>query len=296
MIYSMTGYGTGIVRREGIAAAVEIRTINHRFLDLHVRLGREYSFLEQEVSQIVRSLLRRGRVDMTVTIQAETPGQFQLNVEAAKEYAAAAVRLRDELGLSEEIDLKTLLALPGVLQNREAAVFEETAIDPNLTDAVMEAVRRALESVLRMRIKEGGILETAMRKYLESIAEKNRSIGALSEKATAEYRQKLEDRLSRLLPQSSAVDPQRLAQEVALLAEKADISEEIARMESHLEQFTGLLESGAESGKKMDFLLQEMHREVNTMLSKTGDFEITRLGIAIKADVEKLREQVQNVE
>jgi uncharacterized protein (TIGR00255 family) len=295
MIVSMTGYGIASLQQDGFAVTVEIRTVNHRFLDLHVRLAREYGFLEGEISQYVRNHLRRGRVDVSVNIQAPTPHECLINIDMVRSYMAAAARLRTEFDLDESLDLKALLQLPGVLQGPAQLVPEQKEAGAELREFVMTAMRQGLETVQEMRRREGQVLETETRAYLDAIRCKVAAMRAQIPAAHIEYRQRLEERLKCLLPQV-APDPQRLAQEVALLAEKSDISEEVTRLESHIEQYAGVLDDGREAGKKMDFLLQEMHREVNTVLSKTGNLEVTRGGIAIKTDIEKLREQVQNVE
>lgn len=295
MIQSMTGYGTVALQKEGATVAVEVRTGNHRFLDLHVRLAREYGFLETEISQLVRDTLRRGRVDVAVTIQASVPSECLINAGTARSYVEAAAKLRDEFQLQDALDLKTLIALPGVIQNQNTFTFEEPNSGSEIRSFVLAGVRQALDTVLNMRLREGQALDSDIKGYLRSIREKVAAIRVLMPAVLVEYRERLEERLKYLIPQV-APDPQRLAQEVALLAEKSDISEEITRLDSHLDQYAGILEDGREAGKKMDFLLQEMHREINTVLSKTGHLEVTRLGISVKADIEKLREQVQNVE
>ncbi len=295
MILSMTGFGTASLQKEGTSAVVEIRTGNHRFLDLHIRLAREYAFLEPEIAQTVRRLLLRGRIDVHVGVQAEVPANCLVNVETARSYVEAAEKLKQELQLDGSLNLNTLLVLPGVAQNQNSSIRDQASAGSELRDFVLEAVRQALETVCDMRRREGQALESAMRGCLRDIREKVASVHRHIPSVSIEYKERLEERLKVLFPQS-APDPQRLAQEVALLAERSDISEEITRLESHTDQFSGLLDDGREVGKKMDFLLQEMHREVNTVLSKTGHLEVTRLGIAMKADIEKLREQAQNVE
>ncbi len=295
MIQSLTGYGTVSLQKDGATVAVEVRTGNHRFLDLHVRLAREYGFLETEISQVVRNALRRGRVDVSVSIQAAVPAECLINVNAARSYLEAAARLRDELHVEGSLDLPSLIALPGVLQTQN--MFSPTQADAGeeLRTLVLDGVRQALDIVLQMRRQEGQVLGLEMNGYLHAIRDRVAAVRALVPSVLVEYRERLEERLKYLLPQVT-IDPQRMAQEVALLAEKSDISEELTRLESHLDQYAGVLQDGKEAGKRMDFLLQEMHREVNTILSKTGNLEVTRQGIAIKADIEKLREQAQNVE
>lgn len=294
MIQSMTGYGTGSAQREGLSVTVEARTVNHRFLDMHVRVPREHAYLENEVQQIVRGALGRGRVDLTVTVRQEAPPDFVLNPAAVRAYLDAAAKIRDEFKFADSLDLKTLFGLPGVLINRENGEAR-TGSEQDVLGAVLESVRQAMDALVRMRAQEGQALRDDMTRHLQAMREKAGEIKTHAPAAVKEYGRKLQERLAQLLPQNG-VDPQRVAQEVALMADRSDISEEIARMDSHLEQYAEIMRSGAQAGKKLDFLLQEMQREVNTILSKASHLEITRLGIALKSDIEKLREQAQNVE
>jgi len=291
MILSMTGYGSGSAQKDDLSVSVEIRTVNHRFLDLHIRLSREYLFLEGEIQQLVRSALDRGRVEVNTTIQNTSSAAFLVNSNLVRGYMDAADKLKQEFNLSDSLELKSILSLPGVLQNRDM-VSDNTAI---ISELVNRSTKAALEGVLQMRRKEGEALRNDMLKNLAAAEESSRNIQHLSSNSAAEYMQKLRDRLSQLLPQGG-IDPQRFAQEAALLAEKCDISEEVARLKSHVEQYYSLMDGKEKAGKKLDFLLQELQREANTILSKSGNLEVSRNAIAIKADIEKLREQVQNVE
>jgi uncharacterized protein (TIGR00255 family) len=187
--------------------------------------------------------------------------------------------------------MRVLLTLPGVLQTNDL-VSADAAVLPEL---VKQSMQDALEGVVKMRRQEGAALRADMLQNLAAIATSAEEIHELSKNSSAEYLQKLQDRLAQLLPQGG-IDPQRLAQEAALIADKCDIAEEVARMRSHIEQYHTLIEAKEKTGKKLDFLLQEMQREANTILSKSGNLEVTHRGISIKTDVEKLREQVQNVE
>jgi uncharacterized protein (TIGR00255 family) len=294
MILSMTGFGTASVQRDNTSATVEVRTVNHRFLDIHVRLGREFGFLENDIQQYVRGKISRGRVDVNVTIRAEEQAAVLFDAALARNYYEASERLRNELQLQGSVDIRTLLTLPGIIKDRESAGSNEGRLK-QAREAALESLEQSIQGVLEMREQEGRALQDDMLRHLAEIAQKNRQIQGLVPKTVEEYKSKLEERLSQLLP-PKMVDPQRLAQEAAILAERSDISEETARLSSHLDQYHSLLKEGKEIGKKLDFLLQEMQREINTILSKTGNLEITRMGIGAKADIEKLREQVQNVE
>jgi uncharacterized protein (TIGR00255 family) len=273
--------------------AAEVRTVNHRFLDLHIRLPREYASLEGDVQQAVRSAIRRGRVDVTITIHAPSVPRFTLNLPVAREYIGAADRLGKEFGIPGSLDLRSLLTLPGVLQPLESDPGP-AAVPPELVSAVVDCVRDALKGVVRMRVQEGDSLKSDMLQHLGSIRKKAGRIRTASDSVVDEYRKRIETRLTSLLGQGM-VDQQRLAQEVAIMAEKSDISEEATRLESHVDQFR-ILADGDEVGKQMDFLLQEMQREANTILSKSAGLEVAHMGIALKSDIERLREQAQNVE
>jgi uncharacterized protein (TIGR00255 family) len=295
MVRSMTGYGTGSCQTDDLSVVVEARAVNHRFFDLHLRIPREYLFLEPEVQQLVRGLVRRGRLEVNVGIQTSRRGDSLVDVEAARAYMEAAARLREELHVDDSLDLRTLLSLPGVVYNRDSRSLPPVEANAAAGELVMQSVRQALEGVIRMRELEGEALRRDLGQQLEGIAQNAKQIRALAPQTVIDYRQRLTARLAQIVPQNG-IDPQRLAEEVALVAERCDVSEELTRLESHLDQFSDWMTSSNEVGKRMDFLLQEMQREANTILSKTTHLEITRAGVAIKADIEKLREQVQNVE
>ena len=292
MILSMTGYGTGSAQRENTVVSVEIKTVNHRFLDFHVRIAREYQFLEGEIQQLIRGALDRGRVDVSVTLQNSASAAFEINSSLLKGYLEAAGKLKDEFHFQDSLDLKTILRLPGIIQVKEAVQTEPAG---TVSELVGSSVREALDGVLRMRRQEGDALRADMKKNLACVEESAECIRERSVNLAADHLQKLRDRLSQLVAQGD-MDPQRLAQEAALIADKSDISEEIARLKSHIEQYRFLMDAKEKAGKKLDFLLQELQREANTILSKSGDLEVSRHAIAIKTDIEKLREQVQNVE
>lgn len=292
MILSMTGYGSGSAQKDGLTVSIEIRTVNHRFLDLHVRLPREYLFVEGDIQQQVRTCLDRGRVEVSATIQNTASTPLVINANLVKGYFAAADRLKAEYSLDESLDLKTILSLPGVLQSRDTLQAEDAGAASEL---MKECLQTALAGVLTMRKNEGGALQAEMTRFLSLIEQSTKRIQELSLNSAQEELERLRARISQLLTQGG-IDPQRLAQEAALLADKSDISEEVARLGSHIEQFLRLMGGEEKAGKKLDFLLQEMQREANTILSKSGNIEISRNAIAIKADIEKLREQVQNVE
>ncbi len=291
---SMTGYGAARGECGGTTVAVEVRTVNHRFLDLHVRLPREYLSLETRVHQVIRRLVRRGRVDVTVSIESETPPDFSLNVPAARKCFEAATKLCEELGLPDRLDLRTLVSMPGVMANNHGSRTSPEGVPEELASAVMGFVGDALGRVGQMRLQEGRALETELLRQLDGLMKNVDELRVLAGTVARDFGDKLSEKLAKALGPGQ-VDPQRLAQEVALMAEKSDYAEELARLESHAVQFRELLDA-EEVGKRMDFLLQEMHRETNTILSKSNSLEVAQRGLAVKACVEKMREQVQNIE
>ena len=206
----------------------------------------------------------------------------------------AAEKLQKDYSIEGSLDMRTALNLPGILQNQESI---PDGMTDTLSGMAKSCMQSALEGVIQMRRQEGKQLQADMTRYLKNIGESVNRIKALSEKAAAETLQKLLDRISQLIPQAGVpIDPQRLAQEAALIVDKADITEEVTRLKSHVEQYRLLMDSNEKAGKKLDFLLQEFQRETNTILSKSGNLEIAKIAISIKTDIEKLREQVQNVE
>jgi len=307
MILSMTGYGTGTAKDDFLTVAVEIRTVNHRFLDLHIRVPREYQFLENESASLLRGAITRGRVDVGVTVTNPAESAFQIDYDLAHRYMAAANKLNVEYaqlygdpGKTPAPDMARLLSLPGVLRNDDENALERAGeAAEKIVKLMRESLQSALESVLDMRRREGEALKNDMLANLAAIENNADEIRKISQNAPEEYFEKLRVKLDRLLSHSGhqgALDPQRLAGEAAILADKCDISEELARMASHIEQYRALIAADEKTGKKLDFLLQEMLREANTILSKSDNLEITHRGISIKTDIEKLREQVQNVE
>ena len=293
----MTGYAQSRAEEDGLAVRVSIRSVNHRFLDLHVRLPEGWEPLEPRLRQRVRQRVRRGHVDVAVRIEPLGPMAVQLNHALAAAYARAAQELSAEFATSPSIDFVALLRLPGVVTGAGVPSDEEVERAAGMAERCLDD---ALARLDEMRFAEGASLAAEMRGRLRNIAERAKEIEKLAAVLRPEYARRLNERLAELLG-NTAIEPGRLAQEAALLAERSDVTEEVARLRSHLQQFDALLESDPEAGKKLDFLLQEMQRESNTMLSKTPGVEgqglaITDLALEVKAEVERLREQMQNVE
>ena len=293
----MTGYAQARGEENGWALRVSLRSVNHRFLDLHLRLPEGCEVFEPQIRQRLRERVRRGHVDVTVQLEAAGAAAVSINREVATAYLEAARALQQQFGMKAEPDLAALLRLPGVVAPPSVAGEEDQAL---LGALLVKCLDEALARLEQMRESEGSHLAEEMAGRLASIREHSARIAALAEQARPAYARRLETRLKELLGETP-LDAARVAQEAALVAERGDITEEVTRMGSHVEQFEKLLRGAGEVGKKLDFLLQEMQREANTMLSKTPGVEaeglgITGLALEVKAEVEKLREQAQNVE
>ncbi|MDY0190438.1 MAG: YicC/YloC family endoribonuclease [Desulfuromonas sp.] len=292
MIKSMTGYGKGEFVGDDATYSVEIKTVNHRYADVGVKLPRALMFMESELKKQVAQRLTRGKIDLFVS--RETAAQTQLipvvNEALAGEYAKLFRNMSAQFNLGSEIPLSLLAAQKDVIQLREADIDEE-AVRGSLTQALSLAV----DAVEKMRAQEGAALQLDLQQRVDAIEQMLKEIAARAPQVVLEWQQKLNIRIERL-QDGIELDPQRLAQEVALVADRCDISEELVRFDSHLAQFRQLFSAEDAVGRQMDFLLQELNRETNTMGSKSNDAELTRQVVAIKAELEKIREQVQNIE
>ena len=300
MLRSMTGYAAASRRTDTMAVTVTVKSVNHRFLDLRLKLPAELEPLEPKVRRLVRDRVRRGHLE--VTMVPERDGAVAVHIERALvgAYLESYNRLRSEFGLSAEPDLNSILKVPGVVSYVPA--LPASAEAQQMESLVLETLSEALERLDAMRAEEGQNIAGEMSVRLEEIGGATEEIERLRTGAERVCLERLRERLAELL--ADQLPPERLAQEAALLAERSDVSEELLRLKSHLQQFQTLLGSpqeAGEAGKRLDFLLQEMNRESNTMLAKTSGLgeaglRITGLGLRVKAEIEKLREQVQNLQ
>jgi uncharacterized protein (TIGR00255 family) len=293
---SMTGYAQARVEQNGWAVQLSLRSVNHRFLDVRIRMPEGWEALESEIRQLTREKIRRGHLDVTLQVDAAKGNLVTIHKDVAAAYLEAAKALGQQFGVKADPDLAAILRLPGVAS---AGAPAEEEIE-KLGALVQQCLTQAIERLDQMRQVEGKTLGEELSRRLALLAEHAKQIEVLSERARPAYAKRLDARLRELLG-GLAVDPGRLAQEAAFAAERSDATEELARLRSHVQQFRGQLETGGETGKKLDFLLQEMQRETNTLLSKangidTEGLEITQLGLEMKSEIEKLREQVQNIE
>ncbi len=286
----MTGFGQAALSVEEVGVAVEIRTVNSRYLDLKVRLPKELVSLEREIRKELESLLVRGRVDVHVDLVINRSDQYDLNQTLVENYLVLAEKARS-LGAVGEVDVSSLLQLPGVVIPRQV----DSTSEP-VRQAILEVVLEAAGEVIAVRRAEGAALKMDLVKRLSRLAKITDLIAEQTALVQSHYRKKLMKRLADLVPEQ-VVDENRLAQEMVYFADRSDISEEITRLRSHLEQFQVCLDSEEQVvGRRLDFICQEMGREMNTVLSKSPLAAISEPGVEGKAEIEKIREQVQNVE
>jgi uncharacterized protein (TIGR00255 family) len=297
---SMTGYAQARGESGGWAIRVSVKSVNHRFLDIRFRLPEGFDVYELRLRQIIREKIHRGHLDVNVNVQLGSAAPVQVNRDLLQAYRYAAEDLKTQMGSSAELDIVSLLRLPGVIGGLGSALPESEEEQEALGAALEGCLREALNKLDEMRHAEGRHLAEELRMRVVRIGDQADQVRNLAVTLTPAFARRLQNRLKELL-NGTNIEPARLAQEAALLAERSDISEELDRLRSHLQQFAKLLDGAGELGKKLDFLLQEMHREANTMLSKTPGVEsealaITGLALEIRAEIEKLREQVQNIE
>lgn len=290
MLKSMTGYGQGTASGENYSVTVDIRSVNNRNLDIHWRAPQDLAPLEIQLKKQVQAAVTRGRVDVIIGFSQTVDTVYELNRPLIRGYLAALQTMRDEFGLAGEPDLASLARLPNVMQSPSNNGLSDAA-----TQGVEAALTQALTALVAMRAVEGHELQKELLARVDRIEKQLRVIEAGSGGLVDAYRERLRKRMTELLDKAT-IDETRLAQEVAYLAEKSDITEEIARLNSHLGQLRELLQGDHEVGKKLDFLLQETNREANTILSKSAALAICDAAIEIKTEVEKLREQANNIE
>jgi uncharacterized protein (TIGR00255 family) len=294
---SMTGYAQAHALENGWSLRVSLRSVNHRFLDLHLRVPEGFEPLEPAMRKIVRERLRRGHVDLTVQYEMAGPSAVGVNQEVAAAYMRAVKELREKFAMHSEPDIAGILRLPGVIGAPVASIENEME---RLEAAITKCLSDALDKLDKMREQEAGHLREEMAARLTAMRNLVARMEKLAERVRPAFAKRLETRLKELLGENP-MDPARLAQEAAIAAERSDVAEELARLRSHVQQFEALLAGASDVGKKMDFLLQEMQREANTTLSKTPGseaegLEMTQIGLELKSEIEKLREQVQNIE
>jgi uncharacterized protein (TIGR00255 family) len=294
-IRSMTAFAQakGEVNAATPGFAISLKSVNHRFLDLHMRMPGETDVLELKLRKMLKEKLQRGHVELTLAIDRTASTGFALNKELIGSYITAFREAERGFAITSEPDLNAILKLPGALSGAAAP------LDADFEAAVVAAVEQAVAALDAMRIEEGKGIDKELRERMAQLKSATSEIEKLRPAISKAHMEKIHSRLKELI--SNQVDSDRVLQEAAIMAERSDVQEEIVRMHTHIQHFLGLLDEKGEVGKKLDFLLQEMNREANTLLSKTAGvsgegLRITEFGLAMKSEIEKSREQVQNVE
>jgi uncharacterized protein (TIGR00255 family) len=290
----MTGFGEAHRRQNGVAVVVEARTINGRYFKLNFKSAEGYSVLEPEVESVVREQIKRGSVQVSLRIdRPRSADDYRLNISVLANYQRQIDQLNAESGGSETVPLSTLLLLPGAVDENPIGSFDPQQDWPLVKQTLLEA----LDHLAAMRRREGEAMQSDLKTNCAVIAAELAAIEARAPTVVGSFRGRLQERVSKALEELQvSVNPADLIREVSIYAERSDISEEIVRLHSHLEQFGGLMSLPESSGRKLDFLTQEMFREANTIGSKSSDVQIARHVIEIKAAIERIREMVQNVE
>lgn len=290
---SMTGYGRGESSGDGFRITVELKTVNNRFLDVNLRIPGELSAFESELKRPITDRLSRGRVDMNLQYERTSDVEYELNRPLIAGYLSVLRELKEEFELKGEPDLNGIARLPNAVQAKSEEVSED------FVRGIEAAVNAALDELTVMRETEGASLRSVLETSLAVIDEQIPFVEERSDSVLEEYAERLRKKLDKILSRADTdteIDEGRLAQEVAYLAEKSDIAEEVARLRSHIEQFRSIIAEDAPVGKRLDFLTQELNREANTIGSKTQILEVKEAALTMKAEIEKIREQVQNVE
>ena len=288
----MTGYGRAVETVNGREFTVELRSVNNRYLDCSVKMHRMVSLAEDAVKQAVKTAISRGKVDVFITIKAEgeVDTKITLNAGVLQGYLDAMHKMVEEYGVKDDISVSTVSRLPEIFTVEKPEVDED-----QLKADLLQVVDKALEGYNAMREKEGAALDADLRSRGNTILELVSQVEAGNAQTVIDYRARLENKLKEVLA-NTAIDESRILTEAAIFADKVAVDEETVRLRSHLEQMNQMLTAGGAMGRKLDFLLQEMNREANTIGSKCTDVRLARIVVDIKAELEKIREQTQNIE
>ena len=290
---SMTGFGRGSASDNNFSVSVELKTVNNRFLDVNLRLSGELQPLESKIKHLIGERLSRGRVEVNLQYDRDDEIRYELNRPMISGFLAAMKQMQAEFSLAGEPDLNVIARLPNVV------VPAKDELKPEFTKGIESALSVALDDLEGMRQKEGDLLKTELSSLIDDIEKRLVPIESESATVADEFRQRLTKRIGEMLAKSESqidIDQARLAQEIAYLSDRSDISEEITRLRTHIEHFRTIMGEEKEVGKRLDFLTQELNREANTITSKTNNMTVKENALQIKSDIEKIREQVQNIE
>ena len=292
MLKSMTGYGRAKYEIDSREYIVEIKSVNNRYSDISVKMPRNISFLEENIKKLIASAITRGKVEIFITFNNNSNKcrSIEINKELAKKYIEEMKRLAEETNIDSNIEVIDVMKMPDIL-NITLDKDDESLI----TEELIKCTTEAIDNFIRMREIEGEKIKEDLETRINSIAEKIEKISSISTGLVEEYIIKLKKRINDLL-QPNFVDESRLAQEIVIYSDKSSIEEEVTRMKSHIAQFLMLLEKSNSNGKKIDFLIQEMNREINTIGAKANCLDITKYVVEVKTELENIREQIQNIE
>ena len=292
MIKSMTGFGRSTYENDGREYIVEIKSVNNRFNDINIKMPRNLNYLEEKIRKQILSNISRGKVEVSIQLNnnSDLGKKINLNTDIAKKYVEELKKLSEETNIIDNINIMDVARFPDVLNIRIDEEAEEV-----IEKELFTALDSAIDSFLDMRQKEGSKIKVDLENRIEVIKQKIEQISSISAGLVDEYVVKLETRIKELL-KTDVVDQTRLAQEVVIYSDKCSVEEEITRLKSHISQFLNLLNENIAIGKKLDFLIQEMNRETNTIGSKANNLEITNFVVDIKTELENIREQIQNIE
>ncbi len=292
MIKSMTGFGRGKSQTDGMECLVEIKTVNHRYSDVYIKIPRQISFLEDKVREVVSKSVSRGKADVFISFDdfSEDAKSIQIDESLAKAYINTLRQLKDMYSLQDDIAVSLIAKFPDVLKVEKVEQDEE-----KIWKLLSEAVDGAVNSLINMRQIEGEGLKNSILEKTDFIENIVKEIGIRAPEVVKEYKCKLENRIKEMMEQQ-VIDENRMATEVTIFADRCSIDEELVRLSSHINQLRETLRTGDSVGRKLDFLIQEMNREINTIGSKANDLSITKFVVEIKSELEKIREQIQNIE
>lgn len=293
MIKSMTGYGRGEFSNEFYNFKVEIKSVNHRYNDITIKMPRYLSVFEESIKKIVKEKISRGKVDIYVNLEYihDSAIDIKADIPLALTYKNTLMELSKELDLQEDIRLHTILGMPEVIKTERKELDEDLAFE-----SLKEALSIALYDIINMRIEEGKALKKDMISNLTNIEDLVKYIEDRAPLVVTDYRDRLRERINEILDKDIEIDEDRLNYEVVHFADRSNINEEIVRLRSHIKQFYSILDEEGSVGRKLDFLTQELNRETNTIGSKANDIQISQYVVEIKSEIEKIREQVQNIE
>lgn len=290
---SMTGYGKGEYENDLYKFKIEIKSVNHRYSDINIRLPRQLNYLEENIKRKTKEKISRGKIDIYINIEYLHESQIEIKIDyqLANSYNDALNNLMDDLNIKDSVSLNDIINIPEVVKTTKKEIDQDSILV-----VLNSALNIALDDICDMKVKEGEELKKDIIEKLYTIEDYIENINLRSPEVVIEYKKKLQDRIDELIEDNLILDKDRLSNEVAYFADKASIDEEIVRLKSHIKQLKQILEETGSIGRKLDFLIQEFNREINTIGSKSSDVYITENVVELKSEIEKIREQIQNIE